>query len=70
MEITKEPITVTPADAAQLLGIGRTPLFALLRDGTLPSFTLGRKRLIQYADLKALPERLASESVRVARVSP
>lgn len=65
MQISNEPITVTPADAAKLLGVGRTRLFELLRDGTLASFTLGRKRLIRYADLQALPERLAAEAARV-----
>lgn len=47
------PLAVAPAEAARLLGCGRTTLYYLLGTGDLPSFTLGRRRLIRVAALEA-----------------
>lgn len=41
-------------EAATLTGLGRTTLFALMRSGTLPSFTIGRRRLIASSDLEGM----------------
>jgi excisionase family DNA binding protein len=50
----------TPAEAAHCLAIGRTKLFELLRDGTLPSVLIGRSRRIRLDDLEAFAsEQLA-----------
>ena len=41
-------------DAAAVTGLGRTTLFALMRSGTLRSFTIGKRRLIASADLEGM----------------
>jgi excisionase family DNA binding protein len=43
----------TPDEAASCLAIGRTKLFALMADGTLPSVLIGRSRRIRACDLEA-----------------
>jgi len=43
----------TPAEAACCLAIGRTKLFELLSDGTLPSVKIGRARRVRGSDLAA-----------------
>jgi excisionase family DNA binding protein len=47
-------LTVTLAEAAQLLGIGRTTLQQLVTDGVVPSIKLGRRRLIARVELNNL----------------
>lgn len=47
------PLAVGPAEAARLIGCGRTRLYELLRDHDLPSFTLGRRRLIRMVAIEA-----------------
>ncbi|MEH3035565.1 MAG: helix-turn-helix domain-containing protein [Sphingomonas adhaesiva] len=41
-------------EAAAVTGLGRTTLYALMRDGTLSSFTVGKRRLIATADLESM----------------
>lgn len=45
-------LAIAPAEAARLAGISRTKLYELLGAGDLPSFTLGRRRLIRVAALE------------------
>lgn len=40
-------------------GIRRSAAFALVRDGHVRTFTIGRKRFVLIADLRGLPEVLA-----------
>jgi excisionase family DNA binding protein len=47
------PLAVSPDAAAGLLGIGRTRLYELLSSRELPSFTLGRRRLIRLSAIEA-----------------
>jgi excisionase family DNA binding protein len=47
------PLAVAPAEAARLIGCGRTTLYLLLSNGDLPSFTLGRRRLIRVSAIEA-----------------
>lgn len=49
-----EPISVDIATAAKLTSLGRSKLYQMLSDGTLESKTIGRRRVIPYAALKAL----------------
>lgn len=51
-----EPISVDIATAVKLTSLGRTRIYELLKDGTLASKTIGRRRVIPYAALKALVE--------------
>jgi excisionase family DNA binding protein len=45
------PLTYGPIEAAKALGISRGHLYQLLKEGRLPSFTLGRRRLIRVCDI-------------------
>lgn len=47
------PLAVSPTDAARLLGVGRTRLYEELSSGDLPSFRLGRRRLIRVTAIEA-----------------
>lgn len=47
------PLAVGPTEAARLIGCGRTRLYELLQDQELPSFTLGRRRLIRVSAIEA-----------------
>lgn len=50
------------ADTARYLSIGKTSTFALIRSGTLRSFTIGRKRLILVGSIEAfIADRCAAE---------
>jgi excisionase family DNA binding protein len=52
------PVLLTPEQAARALGLGRTTVYALIRDGELRSVRLGRSRRIPYAHLIEFVERL------------
>ncbi len=41
-----QPIAVSPNEAARLIGIGRTTLYAALSSGELKSIRIGTRRLI------------------------
>ena len=46
-------ILLSPEQVAQILGIGRTFVFALIANGRLKSIKLGRRRLIPRAEVEA-----------------
>ncbi len=48
-----DPITITVPVALKLSGLGRTKLYELLGRGEIDSLTVGTRRLINYASLKA-----------------
>lgn len=50
-------LAISPAEAARLIGLGRTTLYGALSSGALRSFKIGHRRLITMA---ALREWLAS----------
>ncbi len=56
-------ILLSPEQVAQILGIGRTFVFALIANGRLKSIKLGRRRLIPRAEVEAF---IASEQDRQA----
>lgn len=49
----QKPIAVSPREAARILSIGVTRLYEELGSGAIPSFHLGRRRLIRIAALEA-----------------
>lgn len=58
-----EPALLYPvAEAAALLGIGRTNVYYLMNDGKLGSVRIGSRRLIPRAALLAFVEGLAEAS--------
>ena len=55
-----QPLAVTIADAADLVGCGRTLIYKYVADGKLRLCKLGKRRsVIPYADLEALVNRSA-----------
>lgn len=60
-------LLLSPADAAQLLGCGRTYLYRLLKTGELRAIHLGRLRKIPRAEVEAYIDRkLDAEPAPVA----
>lgn len=47
------PICVSVAEAAQLLGVGRTTLLGIIGAGDLPTRKVGRRRLVLVRELEA-----------------
>lgn len=45
-------LAVSPAEAARMLGVGRTMLYELLADKQFASIKLGARRLIRVSDLE------------------
>ena len=53
MDQLAHPIPV----AAARIGVGRTSMYALIDAGEIPTFTVGRRRLVSEAALVAFVER-------------
>lgn len=48
-----EPLTVSPAECARILGISRPKVYDLINQGGFPSFKLGSRTLISVDGLRA-----------------
>lgn len=55
------PINVDVAQTSSITQLGKTMVHKLLATGEIPSFRVGRRRLILYADLLAYMQRLAQK---------
>lgn len=51
-----EPVLCSIADAARMLGIGRTKAYELIEDGSLTTITIGTRRLVKVDSIKRLAE--------------
>lgn len=49
---TPQPLSYGPTEAAKALGISRGHYYQILKEGRLPSFTLGRRRLTRVCDIE------------------
>jgi excisionase family DNA binding protein len=49
-----EPFALSINDAAKSLSLGRTSIYALIRDGKLEAVKLGRRTLIKMASVRRL----------------
>ena len=74
--LIERPITVTVAAARKLTGLGSTTIWSLIKNGTLETICVGRRRLIVYRALEQLltSAPLATKQgehtrVRVSRVA-
>jgi len=56
MRVATEPLLITAEEAARLLNVGRTTVYALVRDGELVPVKLGnvRRTLFRRRDVLAL----------------
>lgn len=57
-----EQLMYRPAEAAHVLGLGRTRVFALIKSGRLQSVKLGSARFITADALRAFVRDLEQES--------
>lgn len=48
---------LSPVEMAELLGLGRTTSYKLLREGEIKSFKYGRRRIIARRDIEAWLEQ-------------
>jgi excisionase family DNA binding protein len=53
-------VLLTPEEAGEALGVGRTMIYALLRAGDLESVQIGRLRRISLSAVEAYAEQLAT----------
>lgn len=51
-------LTLTTAEAARSLGIGKTKLFELIGNGAIPAVRLGGRTLVRRVDLEAFTAQL------------
>lgn len=51
-------LAYTPAEAAEIMGVGRATVYRYLTDGTLPSLKIGRARRIRAEALHGFLDRL------------
>jgi excisionase family DNA binding protein len=49
-----EILAASVKDAAKALSLGRTSIYALIRDGRLETFKMGRRTLIKVASIRRL----------------
>lgn len=49
-----EPVLCSIADAARMLGIGRTKAYELIDDGSLATVSIGARRLVKVESIKRL----------------
>jgi excisionase family DNA binding protein len=63
---TPSPL-MSPEQTAAYLRIGRTFCYELLREGTIPSFTIGRRRFVRRTDVDAFINERARASLRRER---
>lgn len=61
-----EKLLLTPEEAAQTLGIGRSKVYELLRAGSLGSVRIGASRRIPVEALRAYITALTTNSTAVA----
>ncbi len=57
----QEPLAVSPTEAARLSGLGRTTIFAAMKNGELRSVKIGARRLIT---IEAIREWLKNNEVQ------
>jgi excisionase family DNA binding protein len=61
-EVPKKPRELlTIEQAAEWLAVSRTTMFALIRDGVVPSVLIGRYRRVPSSELVAYIERLSGQ---------
>jgi excisionase family DNA binding protein len=52
-----QPIAASINDTAKALSLGRTSVYALIRDGRLETVKLGRRTLVKVDSIRRLLER-------------
>ena len=55
-----EPMLCSVPDAGRALGIKRSKVYSLIAEGSLTTVTIGRRRLVTVASVKALAGQVAA----------
>lgn len=48
------PLAVTVKTACELVGVGNTTMWGLIKEGRVKTVSIGRRRLVLYASLESL----------------
>ena len=65
--LSSDPLLLTPEEAAKLLRIGRTTIYALMKTGDLHPVHIGRSCRLSRADLERYVRRLETPAPRPRR---
>lgn len=57
-----ETYALSVADVARVLGIGKTTIYSLLKEGDLTSFKIGRRTLIHASSVRELVDDASEKS--------
>lgn len=49
-----EPLALSINDTAKALGLGRTSIYAMIADGRLEAFKIGRRTLVRMESIRRL----------------
>ena len=60
-----EPIAVSINDTVRMLGIGRTSVYEMIKDGRLDAFKLGRRTLVKAASIRRLVDGAGAPTRRL-----
>lgn len=58
------PLAVGPEEAARLAGTTRSGVYKAIAEGRLPSFKMGKRRLILVKEIEQFLRKLAKESAK------
>jgi excisionase family DNA binding protein len=58
VSVTFQPLALNMKDAVTYSGLSRSRLYELMRSGTLPSLSVGGRRMVLRADLDAFFDAL------------
>jgi excisionase family DNA binding protein len=58
------PLSVSVEEAARMIGCSRTGIYELMAKGELPTFKMGKRRLVQVQELKAWIDRAVQAGSR------
>ena len=60
-----EPLAVSINEATKIIGLGRTSIYAMIADGRLKVFKVGRRTLVRVKSIRQLSdEQVAARAAR------
>lgn len=62
-QIIQPTISIGVENVPAALGVSRTATFWLIKQGHLPSFKIGKRRLVRVSDMEKLVDKLASGEI-------
>ncbi len=62
-----EKLALSVTEAGALMDLGRDKVYDLINDGSLPSFKIGKRRLVPASAVRDFVERLTAQPVATER---